>query len=191
MRDGLLQQVDTPQQIYGRPANLFVAEFIGSPAMNLVRAALARDQSGWTARFGDLALPVPETTLAERPGLARYEGREVVLGIRPEDFDDAGFARNGSVARISVVTDIREDVGPEVFVHFSAPGTPVRSSDLAAARDEETLEAIEERARRRGIPFVARVDRATAAREGEPIELTVDVARLHYFDPESGEAIAG
>jgi len=190
MRGGFLQQVDAPQALYDRPRNLFVAEFIGSPAMNLVKARLAGGDGAITAEFGKQRLRVPEGVAAARPALQRYVGREVVLGIRPEDLEDASVA-NGAAAdqRLAVETDIREDMGSEVFVHFSVDAEPVRTEEVVAALEEEAVEAIEERARRRGVPFIARVDRVTRAREGEPLELVVDTKHLHFFDPESGLGI--
>ena len=125
-----------------------------------------------------------------RPALRRYVGRDVVLGIRPEDLEDAAVA-NGAPPdqRLAVETDIREDMGSEVFVHFSVEAEPVRTDEVVAALEEEAVDAIEERARRRGVPFIARVDRVTRAREGEPLELVVDTKHLHFFDPETGLGI--
>src|ERR671933_773522 len=94
MRDGLLQQVDVPQKLYDEPQNLFVAEFIGSPAMNLVAAELARGNGRLEARFGDHRLPIEDEVLARRPALAAYEGRPVALGVRPEDMEDASLVND-------------------------------------------------------------------------------------------------
>jgi multiple sugar transport system ATP-binding protein len=128
--------------------------------------------------------------LEARPALARYEGRKVVLGIRPEDLEDAAVTIEASPnQKMSVVTDLREDMGSEVYLHFSVHGRPVTSKEVEEVATTEVVEAIEERARRDGIPFVARVDRRTPAREGEPIELVVDTPRLHFFDPETGLGI--
>jgi multiple sugar transport system ATP-binding protein len=115
MRDGVLQQVATPQELYDRPRNLFVAEFIGSPAMNLVGADLARSNGGLVAKFGETTLPVGEGVLSSRPGLPGFEGRRLILGVRPEDIEDARF---GGGEPLSATVDIREDMGAEVFVHF-------------------------------------------------------------------------
>jgi multiple sugar transport system ATP-binding protein len=195
MRGGLLQQVDVPQVLYDRPANLFVAEFIGSPAMNLVLADLEGRNGGFSVRFGEHRLRVPENVLAQRPALPGPQGRSgrVVLGIRPEDLEDASLLREAPEGQtIRVETDIREDMGSEVFVHFGVQADPVRSEQLAEALEEEAAaEAIAEQSRRAGIPFIARVERTTRAREGEPIDLVVDVNHLHFFDPETGEGIYG
>jgi multiple sugar transport system ATP-binding protein len=191
LRGGLLQQVDSPQALYDRPANLFVAEFIGSPAMNLVRSTIVRRNGSFHARFGPHELRLAEGLLASRPGLGSYEGRQVVLGIRPEDMEDAAIRPAPDGQGFSVVTDIREDLGAEVLIHFSVAGDAVRSDEVVEAREAEGgVEEMVERGRT-GVPFVARVDRASGAREGEGIDLWVDVSRLHFFDPATGLGIYG
>ena len=192
MRNGLLQQADAPQVLYDRPRNLFVAEFIGSPAMNLVLADVERADGGLWARFGSHRLRLSERLLERRPALARLEGRRVVLGIRPEDIEDAALVRERSDdRRLGVVCDIREDMGSEVYVHFAVDGEPVVTEEVVEAmtidrpEDEESRIAAE-RARGGGVSFVARLDRTTQAREGRPLELAVEVERLHVFDPDTG-----
>ena len=190
MRGGRLQQLDVPQVVYERPANLFVAEFIGSPAMNLVGADLERSNGALLARFGDQSLRIDDELVATRPALTRWEGKRVILGIRPEDMEDASLVPEApDDRRISAVVDIREDMGSEVFVHFGVAAPPVRGEDVAAALGTEALEATEEQARQKGSLFVARIDRATRARERDPIELLVTTERLHFFDTETGRAI--
>jgi multiple sugar transport system ATP-binding protein len=190
MRDGVLQQVATPQQLYDRPVNLFVAEFIGSPAMNLVGADLRRSDGSYVAEFGEHRLRIPEELLLERPALQQFVGRRLILGVRPEDLEDSRIAGETSAdAEISAVADIREDMGSEIFVHFGVGAPPVRGEDVAAAVGEEAIEATAAQAKEKGSLFVARLDRATEAREGEPIELAVSTHRLHFFDPETGLGI--
>ena len=179
MRDGVLQQVAGPQELYDRPVNLFVAEFIGSPAMNLVGAELARSNGGLVAKFGERSLPVGERVASSRPGLSRFEGRRLILGVRPEDIQDAHF---GGGEELQAVVDIREDMGSEVFVHFDPGARLVVDEDVKAAVGEDAAEV-------KANAWVARLDRDTAAAESERIELAVDTNRLHFFDPESGEAI--
>jgi multiple sugar transport system ATP-binding protein len=195
MRGGLLQQVDTPQVLYEWPRNLFVAEFIGSPAMNLVLAELAADDGHLWARIGDQRVRLADSATTRHPGLAAFDGRPVVLGIRPEDMEDVSLAgRDSTDRRLSVVCDIREDMGSEVYVHFNVDAPPVTTKEVLEAHvvdapeDAETRVAAE-RARGMGVRFVARVDRTTGAREREPLELAVDVERLHLFDPETGLAV--
>jgi multiple sugar transport system ATP-binding protein len=179
MRDGVLQQVARPQELYDRPRNLFVAEFIGSPAMNLVGADLVRATDGWAATFGDVSLPIGERVLSSRPGLPKFEGRRLILGVRPEDIEDAAF---GNGERLSAVVDIREDMGSEVYVHFDPGARMVPGEDVKAAVGEDAAEV-------KSSAWVARLDRDTAAAERERIELAIDNNRLHFFDPETGEAI--
>src|ERR671932_2663294 len=110
MRDGLLQQVDSPQKLYEAPVNLFVAEFIGSPAMNLVDAEVVRANGRFEARFGEHRLVVEDDVLAARPGLKAFEGRHVALGIRPEDLEDAAADHHLEGRRLRAVVDVREDM---------------------------------------------------------------------------------
>jgi multiple sugar transport system ATP-binding protein len=179
MRDGVLQQVAKPQELYDRPSNLFVAEFIGSPAMNLIGADLERSNGALLARFGDHSLRIGERVLSARPALTTFEGKRIILGVRPEDIEDAGF---GEGEPLSAVVDIREDMGSEVFVHFGIGGKPVVGADVRAAVGEDAAEV------KRSI-WVARVDRDTRAAEERSIDLVVDANRLHFFDIETGNAI--
>ncbi|MGI8973098.1 MAG: ABC transporter ATP-binding protein [Gaiella sp.] len=195
MRGGLLQQVDGPQALYDRPRNLFVAEFIGSPAMNVVMADLVRSDGHVWVHFGDHRLQLDPSTTGRRPALSRFEGRPVIMGIRPEDMKDAALlGETKEEHRMSIVCDIREDMGSEVYVHFRVSGTPVASPELIEALVTDAPEDAEarlaaERARGAGVSFVARLERETRARERNPLEIEVDVTRLHFFDPETGLGI--
>ncbi len=189
LRDGLLQQVDSPQRLYDEPVNLFVAEFIGSPAMNLVEAELSEADGGLWATFGPHRLSVGNAVLAARPALKGYVGRRVALGVRPEDLEDAAFASAGDGARLAVTVDIREDMGSEVYLHFGLDAPPVWNEAVEAAASAEAVVATVEAATSHGNPFIARVERLTAAGEGQPVELAVDTARLHFFDLETGLGI--
>jgi multiple sugar transport system ATP-binding protein len=184
LRGGYLQQVGTPKELYERPVNLFVAEFIGSPAMNLVGADIVSDNGTLRAVFGANSL-----TLDDRPELVPYVGRRVILGIRPEDLDDASVTGRGDSGTIAAVVDIREDLGSEIFVHFGVEAPPVRGEDVEAALGEEALEATSDQVRRKGSLFTARVSRESHAREGDMLELAVNASRLHFFETESGTAI--
>jgi len=190
MRDGVLQQLDVPQLLYDEPVNLFVAEFIGSPPMNLVGADLVAANGGLEARFGEHRLRVADEILEHRPALRTFEGKRVILGIRPEDFEDASQGDGAAGAgRISAVADIREDMGSEVYVHFGVAAPPVRGKDVEAAVGREAIEATAEQARRRGSLFIARLTRGTRVREGDRIELLAAADRLHFFDPATGLGI--
>jgi multiple sugar transport system ATP-binding protein len=187
MRDGHLQQFDVPQKLYDEPTNLFVAEFIGSPAMNLVTAELARANGGLEVRFGEHRLPVPDSLMRVRTALSGREGQRVILGIRPEDIEDASLAGDGE--RLSAVVDIREDMGSEVFVHFGVGGRAVQTEEVTAAVGEDAAEVAQVEAGAKGNVWAARLDRDTRAAEGQTVHLAVDTARLHFFDPETGEGI--
>jgi multiple sugar transport system ATP-binding protein len=190
LRDGFLQQVDSPQALYNRPVNLFVAEFIGSPAMNLVGVDLARSNGHLVARFGAHELTVDGEALAARPSLPDYVGRRIILGIRPEDMEDAEIATDAPEGtRLNASVDIREDMGSELFLHFGVGALPVTGEDVKAALGEDAIEATGEAARKGGGLFVARVGRGSKAEEGGPVVLTVDPSRLHFFDPETSSAI--
>jgi multiple sugar transport system ATP-binding protein len=186
MRDGVLQQVAKPQELYDRPRNLFVAEFIGSPAMNLVGVDLALSNGNVVAKFGDNTLEVDERVLLKRPGLVAFEGKRIILGVRPEDLEDAAFSGEAPAGRrLSAQVDIREDMGSEVYIHFGIAGKAVRGEDVRAAVGEEAAEVAEVK----GNVWVARVDRDTKVQEEGRVELVVDTTRLHFFDPETGGAI--
>jgi multiple sugar transport system ATP-binding protein len=176
MRSGQLQQVDHPERLYEHPANQFVAGFIGSPAMNMVDARVHRSEDGLEVSFGAYRLTVHPELVAARPGLRAYNGRQVVLGIRPEDFEDAEFARDADPGRtLETIPGLREALGSEVLVHFS----------VATRSGADASEFIEDES----SIFVARVHPQTKAREGEPLRLVVNTRRLHFFDPDSGLAI--
>jgi multiple sugar transport system ATP-binding protein len=169
MRDGRIQQVDTPQELYARPVNLYVAAFIGSPAMNLVEAEIARGQ----VRFGGYAIPLPE---AGAPAAGH-----LVVGLRPEAFEDGALA-DPSLPRIDVKVEVVEELGADTHVLFSVAAPRVEVGDVRAAVGEEAeaLTAVE------GSLFTARVDPATSANPGALLRLAVDPSRFHYFDPETG-----
>jgi multiple sugar transport system ATP-binding protein len=180
LRDGVLQQVDRPQALFNQPANLFVAAFIGSPAMNLVEA---RVEHGSVA-FGEHRLPLPVGA-----SLDSYDGRVVILGIRPSDFEDAELARRPDLPTIEVTADVVEELGTEANVLFGVAAPPVDSDAVRAAADVDAVDAgVLLDGGARGT-FTASVDPATSARPGQPVKLTVDNSAFHYFDPESGEAV--
>jgi multiple sugar transport system ATP-binding protein len=166
MRDGRVLQVDTPQQLYTAPLNLFVAAFIGSPAMNLIEAELA----GGTASFAGHRIPLP----------ASPDAAHAIVGIRPEAFEDAAFA-DPSLPRLDVNVQVVEDLGADAHVIFQVDAPPVDVSEVReAAGDEEALLQAD-----RAV-FTARVDPKTSARVGRPLRLAVDPSRFHFFDPATG-----
>jgi multiple sugar transport system ATP-binding protein len=166
MREGRVLQMDTPQALYAAPVNLFVAAFIGSPAMNLVEA----DVSDGTIMFGGYRIPVPGAPAATR----------TIVGIRPESFEDAAFA-DPSLPQVEVEVQVVEDLGADAHVIFQVDAPPVDVSEVReAAGDEEAL-ILADRA-----VFTARVHPETDARVGKPLRLAVDPARFHFFDPATG-----
>ena len=177
---GLLQQVAAPQELYRRPANLFVAGFIGSPPMNLIDATLERgdaagDGAGPVVVFGPHRLAIPPEVIAAHPAFERYLGEAIVVGIRPEHLHDAALAGiSGSVIKLPV--RLREELGSEVQVH-GAIGTAAHVRD-DAADDVRSLATI-----------VARMDPRTKIAEGETAAIAVDTAELQFFDPASGDSI--
>jgi multiple sugar transport system ATP-binding protein len=182
LKDGVLQQVDTPQNLYRHPANLFVAAFIGSPPMNMVEAAVG----GGGLSFGSFRMPLPADA-----GLEAYEGRNVILGIRPSDLEDCAVWQNESLPQIEVTAEVTEELGSEVNIIFKVDAPPVLTEDtIAAASDEGEHDNLpllgEDETQNR---FCARVDARTVCRPGELIRLSVDPARFHYFDPRSGLAV--
>jgi multiple sugar transport system ATP-binding protein len=195
IRKGLLQQVDTPQFLYDHPRNLFVAGFIGSPAMNMVEASLSRSDGSAVVEFGGLRLDVPEEVFAARPDLKAFEGKQVILGLRPEDMEDASLVSDApSTRRIRSTVTLREALGADVLVHFEVEAPPVMTEDvreLATDVGQEALDAVEQLARAGESTFLARLNPRTTAQEGEPIEMAVDVRRFHFFDPDTGAGIYG
>jgi multiple sugar transport system ATP-binding protein len=195
LKRGVLQQVAPPQELYRRPANLFVAGFIGSPAMNLVEARLTSTADAMWVEFGSHRLEVPSELVASRPDLARFVGRGVVLGIRPEDMEDAAVRRDVPAARrFSSDIEMREDMGSEVLLHVGVDASPVLTDDtkdLASDFGREALEALEEHAQARRTTLIAKVDPESTAMAASGTEIAVDTRKLHFFDPASGEAIYG
>jgi multiple sugar transport system ATP-binding protein len=192
MHDGVLQQVDKPQVLYDRPANLFVAGFIGSPAMNMVVVELESEDGGFAVQIGESRIAFGEAVAAAHAGLGDRVGGRVVVGIRPEDLEDAAVAGAAKDRpTLSAAVDIREDMGSEVFLHFGVEAEPVRSQELAEAVGAEALETAQDADRSKATPFIARVDRTTRAQEGGEVELLVDTRHLHFFDPESGVGLYG
>jgi multiple sugar transport system ATP-binding protein len=193
IRKGVLQQVDAPQYLYDHPNNLFVAGFIGSPAMNMVEADLARSNGSLAIEFGGFSLDVPAEVLSARPALKAYEGRPVVVGIRPEDMEDASLVSDAPARRrIRSNVILREALGADVLVHFGVKARPVITEDtkeLATDVGAELVEAVERGAEQGDWIFLARLNPRTEAQTGKPIELVVDTNRLHFFDPDSGHGI--
>jgi multiple sugar transport system ATP-binding protein len=192
MRKGELQQADSPQELYDRPVNLFVGGFIGSPAMNMLDARLERANGGLSAVIGDQRLELDQELVAHRPALSDYEGREVIAGIRPEDFEDAALApETPPERRLHGRVELREALGSEILAHFTINARQAVTEDVrelaadASGGDGELL-LDGERAK-----VVASLGPRSQVREDETAEIAVDTRNLHFFDPETSLGIYG
>jgi multiple sugar transport system ATP-binding protein len=188
LRDGRLQQADTPQTLFDSPVNLFVAGFIGSPAMNFVQAELVRDD-GPAVTFAGIRLPVPESAISAKPGLDSYFGRQVILGIRPSDFEDGAFA-DASWPRIDVMAGVTEGLGTEIHAIFTIDAPPVEHASIASATagDDEEDDAVAALVGGKSL-WTARVSSRSMVRPGAAVNLAVDTSRVHFFDPTTGDSI--
>ena len=188
LRDGRLQQVDTPQTLFDSPVNLFVAGFIGSPAMNFVDADLIRDD-GPAVTFAGHRLPLPGSLIEGKPGLDGYFGRKVILGVRPSDFEDAQLA-DGSWARMSVRADVTEELGSEIHVIFTIDAPPVHHATISEIiGDEEDEDSAAVVLASGKSLWTARVAARSQVRSGQPMDLAVDTSNLQFFDPTSALSI--
>jgi multiple sugar transport system ATP-binding protein len=191
MKKGVLQQVDPPQVLYDRPVNLFVAGFIGSPAMNLLEATLERSDDNWHLLLGSHRVDLDPALFEARPGLAEYDGRTLIVGIRPEDISDADLTAGPPGSQIEVEAELVEAMGSDVLVHVTLDVPQILTDDARelAADAGTDVEMMEGNQRNRRSPVVARLSPRTAAREGAPVRLSLDTGRLHAFDPSTGAAI--
>ena len=176
MRSGVLQQADRPQVLYSHPDNLFVAAFIGSPAMNLYEASLTEDAG--TVRLGSQDIQLPQPVREAHPALAAYAGKKVILGLRPEHLPAAG---NGTVGpALAGTVDLVEALGSELMVHFTIDARRVRAEGATSDDEDATAESGE---------GVARVDPSAKVTVGEKITFAVNATGMQFFDPGSGAAI--
>ena len=194
MREGRLEQVDVPATLYAKPANLFVAGFMGSPAMNIIRSRLSAEGGSIFAELGPTKLQLPPSFLKERRQLEQYVGRELILGIRPEDIEDAALAPTvDGEASLDVEVALAEPMGSEVIIHFPVDAEPVAGTPSAVAatdsKDRQELAQLIAENKTSSTAMVARLNSRTTARTGKPARLAVDVNRLYFFDPDSEAAI--
>jgi multiple sugar transport system ATP-binding protein len=179
LREGVLQQVDTPQNLYTHPANLFVAAFIGAPPMNLVEATI----SDGHLRFAGFEIPISDGALTG------YASATVIVGIRPADMEDADVRREEHLPTIEVRADVTEELGSEVNILFRVDAPPVATEEVRAATDEEDDEVRLIADEKPVCVFCARVDARTKTQPGSDVRLTLDPSRFHYFDPVTGLAV--
>jgi len=192
MRKGELQQVAPPQELYERPVNIFVAGFIGSPAMNLVEAEIERNDGEVAAQLGSQKLVLDPEAVKKRPKLEDYVGRKVVLGIRPESLEDASLAPEIPADRhVKGVVILREPLGSEIVAHFEVDAPPALTEDVRElARDvgqESQVQAAGDEANK--AVLVGRFGPRSRARTGDTIDVAVDTSAVHLFDIETGEGI--
>ena len=191
MRRGELQQVAPPQELYDRPVNLFVGGFIGSPAMNLMESKLERADGGLAAVLGSQRIRLDDEFIAARPALEEYEGRQVVIGIRPEQLEDAEIAREAPEdRRLRGEVELREALGSELMVHFTIDAPPALTEDVKElAADAGTTAAELGGGDERRTVVVGRFGPDSKVREGGTAEVAVETRALHFFDTETGRAI--
>jgi multiple sugar transport system ATP-binding protein len=199
MREGVLQQVDKPETLYDQPANLFVAAFIGSPAMNLLEGTVTLADThggGATVHLDGQTLAIPPAVVADNPGLRDLEPQQpVVVGIRPEHLADASLGAvwdDGTAPRMQATVELREALGSEQVMHLRTEAKAAVTEDVkhAADTDEAVLESMHAQASGAGALMVAKFDARSQARIGDRVEMTVDASRLHFFDPESGRRLS-
>ncbi|MDT7782820.1 MAG: multiple sugar transport system ATP-binding protein [Pseudonocardiales bacterium] len=187
MKRGVLQQVGPPQELYDRPANLFVAGFIGSPGMNLVIARLHEvDGRYWVSLNSDTLL-LPDSVLHARPALKDYVGQEVVVGIRPEDMEDASLADAQEGQLLHSVADLVEAMGSDVLVHLPIDAPPANTEDTRLLAEDAGTADLPMPAK--GTVLVGRFSPRTDVYEGQQVATWVDTSRLHFFDPVTGSSI--
>ncbi len=192
MRKGELQQVAEPQELYDRPLNLFVGGFIGSPAMNMVEATLERANGSLVAVAGSERITIGEETLAQRPGLRGYDGKMVILGVRPEDLEDAALASDDGHQRLRGRVELREALGSEIMVHFAVAAPPARTAEMVELAEDvhgaEGTKRVVEAAPAESI-MIGRFGARSRVNVGDAIEIAVDTRALHFFDPATGLGI--
>jgi multiple sugar transport system ATP-binding protein len=192
MRKGQIQQVNEPQELYDRPVNLFVGGFIGSPAMNMVEATIERSNGGFAAVAGSQRIALGEETLSVRPAVPSYAGRSLILGIRPEDLDDASLVEDARAdQRLKGHVELREALGSEIMVHFAVDAKPALTEDVRELAEDAGApkDTIQPTGKGGGTLMVGRFSPRSEVQEGQEVEVVVDTRALHFFDTETGLAV--
>jgi multiple sugar transport system ATP-binding protein len=186
MRKGELQQVATPQELYDHPVNLFVGGFIGSPAMNLLQATLVRDGDRLVARLSEgTDLELAPELVAQRPTLERFEGRPLIVGIRPEHLEDAAVAGEAPAGRrLWGTVALREALGSEIMMHLNVEAQPALTDEIRELAEDVGTEA--PAAEHPEAVLVGRFSARSRVAAGDRVEVVVDTTALHFFDPETG-----
>jgi multiple sugar transport system ATP-binding protein len=192
IRKGELQQVGTPTELFGQPRNLFVAEFIGSPSMNLVESRLRWEGDSLYADIAGQPLLIDPQALSERPALRGYADKPVIVGIRPQDFEVSEGDGQRRGCQLGAKVELVEALGTETNLHFCVNAPPVITDEvleLAADLGKDEAARVEQKARQGRNEFIARVDPKTQVSTGDTVTLSVDTAQMHFFDPSTGEVI--
>ena len=193
MRKGELQQVAPPQELYDDPVNMFVGGFIGSPAMNMLEARIEKRDGGLAAVLGDTVLALDDETLSRRPGLSGYVDREIVIGIRPEDLDDAALADEDTGPRLEGRVQLREALGSEVLVHFTVSARQAVTDEMRELAedvgDDRMLDQLASGVQPSAAELVGRFSPSTRVVEGDVVQVSVRRKALHFFDLKTGLAI--
>jgi multiple sugar transport system ATP-binding protein len=190
LRKGVLQQVAPPEELYRRPQNMFVAGFIGSPAMNMIEATVMRENGSTRIAAGEMSVDLSESTLAAHPALRAYEGCPIVLGIRPEGLNDAALTGDDRRPRCRGQAELREALGSEVLMHFSVQARAAVTEEVRElAEDVEDDRVIEQIGPLEWTTLVGRFGPQTRIREGDTIEVAIDEGALHFFDASTGGVI--
>jgi multiple sugar transport system ATP-binding protein len=193
MRKGELQQVAPPQELYDSPVNMFVGGFIGSPAMNMLEARLERRSGRLAIVLGTASLELDEATLSKHSALGAYEGRDVVLGIRPEDLEDAVLSEGGERPLLTGRAILREALGSLVLVHFTISARQAVTDEIRELAedvgDDRAVEHLKAGAQSASATLVGSFSPRTRVAAGDDITVSVDQRALHFFDPHSGLAI--
>ena len=190
MRKGELQQVASPQELYDRPINLFVGGFIGSPAMNLLEATLEESNGVMTATVGSQRITLGDETMKARPALRAYAGKPVILGIRPEDLEDAALDEAAGLdQRLRGEVVLREALGSEIMAHVKVDAPAATTEDTRELAKDAGAEGLTELDSAAGATMIGRFGARSKIVAGEPVEIGVDTRALHFFEPESGLGI--
>ena len=183
IRKGILQQIDTPREIYLYPKNIFVAGFIGSPSMNFVYATVESNSKGINLKFGNDKISSKDASEA----LKKYEGKEIVLGIRPEAFEDSAYANKEEFSEeLNIDVSLLEQLGSDTYIHFYKDLKPVQTEAIEEilADEGEDISVLGTQTK-----FIARINPNARIEEGQNIKLAINPSKLHFFDPDSGLAI--
>jgi multiple sugar transport system ATP-binding protein len=188
MRKGELQQVGNPQDLYDRPVNLFVGGFIGSPAMNMLEGRLVRSDGGLAVEMGEQRLALGEEALSARPALEAYEGRTIIVGVRPEHVEDAVLLTDTPAdRRLRGTVELTEALGSEIVAHIGVEAKPALTEDVRELA-LDVGEDLEDEAEAT-TTLVGRIGANSSLRQGDTAELAVDTNALHFFDLETGAGV--